>query len=188
MAFLAILNTVAMLTLVPTALAQDLLNCDDFDTQEEAQDALRDQPGDPNNLDDDEDGIACEFLPDSIDEPPGAPPSGGGLVKDEPPGPSPKGEPPRDEPDQPPRSEPRQPPKNQPNQPSKKPPPRNQPEDRPKQNKELLQAGGDLPVPQKPSTPSGTDDDRRFPLWRVVLMVLSAGVFVFAGYQTVSRR
>src|SRR4051812_28924066 len=43
--------------------AQDLLNCDDFDSQAEAQANLRENPSDPNKLDEDEgadDGIACE--------------------------------------------------------------------------------------------------------------------------------
>jgi hypothetical protein len=42
--------------------AQDL-NCSDFDTQQEAQDELEADPSDPNNLDDDNDGEACESLP-----------------------------------------------------------------------------------------------------------------------------
>jgi outer membrane biosynthesis protein TonB len=41
--------------------AQDL-NCSDFDTQQEAQDELESDPSDLNNLDDDNDGIACETL------------------------------------------------------------------------------------------------------------------------------
>jgi hypothetical protein len=45
------------------AAAQDVLNCSDFDTQEEAQAELNRDPSDPNNLDDDNDGIACEDLP-----------------------------------------------------------------------------------------------------------------------------
>jgi len=42
--------------------AQDL-NCSDFDTQQEAQDELDSNPSDTNNLDDDNDGTACENLP-----------------------------------------------------------------------------------------------------------------------------
>ncbi len=42
--------------------AQDL-DCDDFATQEEAQANLNANPSDPNNLDRDNDGIACENLP-----------------------------------------------------------------------------------------------------------------------------
>lgn len=42
--------------------AQDL-NCSDFATQQEAQAALDANPSDPNNLDGDNDGKACESLP-----------------------------------------------------------------------------------------------------------------------------
>jgi hypothetical protein len=38
-------------------------NCSDFHYQEEAQAVLEATPGDPNHLDDDKDGIACESLP-----------------------------------------------------------------------------------------------------------------------------
>ncbi len=38
------------------------LDCSDFDSQEEAQNELEDNPGDPNNLDADNDGTACENL------------------------------------------------------------------------------------------------------------------------------
>lgn len=38
-------------------------NCPDFQYQEEAQAVLDATPGDPNNLDRDKDGIACEDLP-----------------------------------------------------------------------------------------------------------------------------
>lgn len=48
---------------VPAA-AQGDLNCDDFDTQEEAQAVFDADPSDPNGLDgNDNDGIACESLP-----------------------------------------------------------------------------------------------------------------------------
>lgn len=50
----------AMLSYVGVASAQDR-DCSDFSTQAEAQDALR--PGDPERLDDDNDGKACETLP-----------------------------------------------------------------------------------------------------------------------------
>jgi Excalibur calcium-binding domain len=45
------------------AAAQDTFNCSDFATQEEAQAVLDSDPSDPNNLDSDNDGIACEDLP-----------------------------------------------------------------------------------------------------------------------------
>lgn len=47
-----------------TANAADL-NCSDFATQAEAQASLNSTPGDPNGLDRDKDGIACETLPGS---------------------------------------------------------------------------------------------------------------------------
>jgi hypothetical protein len=50
----------ACLALPGLAQAQDR-NCDDFDTQEEAQEAF--SPGDPEGLDGNSDGVACENLP-----------------------------------------------------------------------------------------------------------------------------
>ncbi|MCW2579637.1 MAG: uncharacterized protein JWR82_1238 [Blastococcus sp.] len=44
-----------------TASAADL-NCSDFATQAEAQAVLTANPSDPNNLDQDDDGVACEGL------------------------------------------------------------------------------------------------------------------------------
>jgi hypothetical protein len=41
----------------------DDLNCDDFDTQEEAQEVYEQNTDDPNQLDGDNDEIACEALP-----------------------------------------------------------------------------------------------------------------------------
>jgi len=46
------------LVLAPAALAQDDLNCDDFATAADATAAMR--PGDPDNLDANDNGIACE--------------------------------------------------------------------------------------------------------------------------------
>ena len=45
----------------------DDLDCEDFDTQEEAQAALDEDPADPNNLDPNRDGIACALLPSAED-------------------------------------------------------------------------------------------------------------------------
>jgi hypothetical protein len=53
--------------------------------------------------------------------------------------------------------------------------------------KELLEAGGDLPSPQKSATPPEADNGGRFPLWRVAGMSLSAGVFAFALYRLLHR-
>ncbi|GAB3139081.1 excalibur calcium-binding domain-containing protein [Amycolatopsis stemonae] len=56
---------IALLGPVPFASAQTAgdLDCSDFHYQEEAQAVLDATPGDPNNLDSDHDGIACESLP-----------------------------------------------------------------------------------------------------------------------------
>ena len=55
------------------AAAQNVLNCSSFATQEEAQAALNSNPSDPNNLDGDNDGSACEELPsgDNVTTDPG---------------------------------------------------------------------------------------------------------------------
>jgi hypothetical protein len=45
------------------AFAQDDLNCEDFTYQEQAQAVFDQDPSDPNGLDADNDGIACESLP-----------------------------------------------------------------------------------------------------------------------------
>lgn len=42
-------------------------NCDDFSTQEEAQDEYESDTSDPNYLDGDNDGVACESLPSDSD-------------------------------------------------------------------------------------------------------------------------
>lgn len=56
-AFASVLVLLMGITL--TASAQDL-NCDDFATQAEAQANLDANPSDPNNLDGNNDGVACE--------------------------------------------------------------------------------------------------------------------------------
>ena len=48
--------------LAGVALAQDL-DCADFSTQAQAQAVLNQDPSDPNRLDTDNDGVACEGLP-----------------------------------------------------------------------------------------------------------------------------
>jgi hypothetical protein len=58
-----ILAAVAALPLAGIANAQPAdRDCADFATQPEAQAALAAQPGDPDDLDSDDDGIACEIL------------------------------------------------------------------------------------------------------------------------------
>ena len=46
----------------------DNLDCEDFQTQEEAQAVLDQDPADPNNLDPNRDGIACALLPSAGDQ------------------------------------------------------------------------------------------------------------------------
>ena len=50
-------------TIMRTSLAQGDLDCADFATQAEAQAEYDSDPSDPNGLDRDDDGIACESLP-----------------------------------------------------------------------------------------------------------------------------
>lgn len=59
-AFLAVLF---MFGTTPSVFAADNLNCSDFDTQPEARAHLDADPSDPDGLDRDKDGIACENLP-----------------------------------------------------------------------------------------------------------------------------
>ena len=46
----------------PSGGSSDPYDCGDFDTQEQAQQVLKNTPGDPSGLDDDDDGEACESL------------------------------------------------------------------------------------------------------------------------------
>ena len=74
---LSLLAMLLMLAFSPTAWAQTDLDCEDFATQEEAQAVLDQDPSDPNMLDADNDGIACEALPSGGGTAPGTtPPSG----------------------------------------------------------------------------------------------------------------
>ena len=76
----AALCALAVLTVAPTAMAQTEgvpQNCDDFASQADAQAFYNSDPSDPEGLDADDDGIACE---DS---------TGGGAMMDESPSPSP---------------------------------------------------------------------------------------------------
>jgi hypothetical protein len=57
------------------------------------------------------------------------------------------------------------------------------PENKAENNKELLEAGGDLPTRQGTDAGEVSEDSGRFPLWRVAGMILSAGVFVFSVYR-----
>lgn len=57
---LSILSMLVVALSANVAFAQDDLNCADFGTQQEAQQTLFQDPTDPNNLDADNDGEACE--------------------------------------------------------------------------------------------------------------------------------
>ncbi len=60
---LATLSMAVMLVLAPTAMAQTAdTDCADYATQEQAQAVYNADPSDPNGLDADDDGIACETL------------------------------------------------------------------------------------------------------------------------------
>jgi hypothetical protein len=151
----------AMLMFAPPASAQGL-NCDDFDSQAAAQQRLREDPSDPDGLDGPPgegfigiEGVACEDLLPPKNLAPVTPPGDNAV---DPPGvrASPKGGPPKG-----------------------KPPEGGLPEN----NKELLEAGGNLPLPQRSDAGEVSGDSERFPLWRVVGMILSAGVFVFSLYR-----
>lgn len=168
---LALVGLLSVLLMPTTAYAQDILNCEDFDSQEEAQESLRDNPDDPDGLDGPPGqpstgtpGLACEDLPPPRDESVVPYQSQGG--------PPPKTSPPKTSP---PKSSP---PKSFPSQPS----PPSEDDDI------LLEAGGDLPLPQQSNTDNPSGDHERFPLWRIAGMILSAGVFAFAGYLVVSSR
>lgn len=52
-----------MLVASPAAIAQQDLDCRDFASQAAAQAELRSDPSDPNNLDAEDDGVACETFP-----------------------------------------------------------------------------------------------------------------------------
>ncbi|WP_087974212.1 excalibur calcium-binding domain-containing protein [Oceanobacillus rekensis] len=59
-----LLSVLFMFGTAPSVFANDNLNCDDFDTQPEAQAHFDADTNDPDGLDRDKDGIACENLPD----------------------------------------------------------------------------------------------------------------------------
>lgn len=62
--FLIVLALAAgLVAMTQMASAQDVYNCDDFTYQEEAQAVYDADTSDPNGLDGDNDGIACEALP-----------------------------------------------------------------------------------------------------------------------------
>jgi hypothetical protein len=56
----AMCGVLCSLLLAGVVVAQDRLNCGDFDSQKAAQRVLDRDPSDPNNLDADNDGMACD--------------------------------------------------------------------------------------------------------------------------------
>ena len=159
--YLGILSVAAVLMLVaPAALAQERLDCEDFISQADAQAELRDNLSDPNNLDDDNNGIACDTFPYDApdrDETPVGPAGGGTPKNGEPKAGRSKNEAPKD---------------------------RTPNEGKSGDGKQLLKAGGNLPLPQKLATGTG----RSFPFWPVAAILLSSGILAFAVFRLVSSR
>jgi len=73
----AVIAAVALIVAAPAALAQADTDCSDYASQAAAQAALRADPSDPNGLDADGDGIACESNPAPFDRTPVTAASGG---------------------------------------------------------------------------------------------------------------
>lgn len=62
LSLLTLSSLLVMLVFAPAVFAQNALNCSDFDSREEAQQVYDQDPSDPNMLDEDGDGEACESL------------------------------------------------------------------------------------------------------------------------------
>jgi hypothetical protein len=131
---LVILMVVTVLILAPTAYTQEL-NCDDFPNQAAAQQELSEDPFDPEGLDglpgeafSGIQGVACEDLPPPTDFDPVLPPGVGD---------SSKGVPTKEGPPK--------------GRMTKKGPPKGglSESESPGEGKKLLEAGGDLPLPQR---------------------------------------
>lgn len=82
---LFLLTLPALSALSPSSASALDYDCEDFATQEEAQEYLL--PGDPYNLDGDNDGVACEDLPSGEGSGGGADGDGGGPANPPPPPP-----------------------------------------------------------------------------------------------------
>ena len=67
LAYAALIAVGALVLVAPAALAQADTDCSDYASQADAQAALRADPSDPNGLDADNDGIACESNPAPYD-------------------------------------------------------------------------------------------------------------------------
>ncbi len=145
--------------IAPVAWAQDL-NCSNFNSQADAQEELRSNPSDPNNLDDDSDGIACETLPDPSDLNPVLPDNT-----------------PQDQGNESQKQD-------QNNKPQ--PPDQNSKPQPPTQSPELFESGGNLPQPDKPT--SNSDISLSFPFGPATGILASFGILLFAGYRYISNR
>jgi LPXTG-motif cell wall-anchored protein len=73
-------STIPPTTTTAAAQGGQSVNCPDFPNQEAAQAELNRDPSDPNGLDDDNDGIACESLPSSGAAPASTLPRTGSLT------------------------------------------------------------------------------------------------------------
>ena len=147
------------LVITPVAWAQDL-NCSNFNSQADAQEELRSNPSDPNNLDDDSDGIACETLPDPSDLNP--------VLPDNTPQ------------DQGNESQ------NQDQNNEPQPPDQNSKLQPPTQSPELFESGGNLPQPDKLA--SNSDISWGFPFGPATGILVGFGLLLFAGYRYISNR
>ncbi len=154
------------LVVASVAWGQDL-NCSNFNSQADAQQELRNNPSDPNNLDDNSDGIACETLPDPSDLNPVLPE---GALQDQ-------GNKPQKQ-DQ--NAELQQPGQNdKPQQPGQN--------DKPQQpQSELFESGGNLPQPDETISNSGLN--LRFPFGPATGILLGSSILLFAGYRYISNR
>jgi hypothetical protein len=164
-----LLCAVVVLALPPVAFAQEdgeLLFCRDFDSQAEAQRHLREDPSDPDALDEeegqDDDGIACKTS--SYDNP----------DKDL--------EPVAEARDQP-EAQSNDSPKAQ----SNDSPKAQQSKEAPKQQNKLMDAGGNLPAPQEGKSVS-SDAGRGFTLWRIGGIIVTIGIFGVAVTRLISNR
>ena len=165
-----LVGTLVLLTpLPPVAFAQEeaaedeeTLFCSDFDSQAQAQQHLREDPTDPDVLDEEDsqdDGIACKTFVYTSPE------------KDLKPVEAAKGKP---------EAQPQE---------EAGPNVQQRSEGAPKRQNTLMDAGGDLPVPQHSEDEESiaATSGGRFGWWRIAGMILSAGVFGFALKRLLSN-
>jgi hypothetical protein len=172
-----LLCAVVVLALPPVAFAQEdgeLLFCRDFDSQAEAQRHLREDPSDPDALDEeegqDDDGIACKTSsydnPDKDLEP----------VAEA-----------RDHPEAQSNDSPKAQSNVSPKAQSNDSPKAQQSKEAPKQQNKLMDAGGNLPAPQEGKSVS-SDASRGLTLWRIGGIIVTIGIFGVAVTRLISNR